>query len=119
MRGILVLAFLCAGCGPAGREVVGCVEVRSEKLTSEGAHAVRVEGELYNGCKVRLVTVTAKFGILDRGGAQIESIAADTRNLDPGRSWKFKTAPTLEIPKDQWPVCLRMVKLSFTAARPD
>jgi hypothetical protein len=94
------------------------VEVRSEKLTSEGAHAVRVEGELYNGCKVRLATVTAKFGILDSGGAQIESIDAETQNLDPGRSWKFKTAPTPEIPNEQWPVRLKTVKLSFTAARP-
>ena len=110
--------FLCAGCGPARREVVGCVEVRSENLTSEGAHAVRVEGELYNGCRVKLATVSAKFSILDRGGAQIESIDAVTENLDPGRSWKFKTAPTREIPDEQGPVHLKVVQISFTAPYP-
>ncbi|MGA2143912.1 MAG: FxLYD domain-containing protein [Bryobacteraceae bacterium] len=115
MRGTwLLLAFLCAGCSPARRDVVGCVEVRSE-LTRQGPHALRVEGELYNGCKVKLATVSAKFGILDRGGAQIESIDAVTEDLNPGRSWKFKIAPTREISDEQGPVHLKVVKISFTA----
>lgn len=64
--------------------------------TESDSFATYIVGSVKNNTEKQYSYVQVEVNLYDKDGAQVGSTLANTNNLEPGGTWKFKTMPSTE-----------------------